>query len=92
MVTGMKTALDHPEPNKDFIAFKECAEWLSSERPAGVREGQFLFNHLHDFYPVMANALRGTMHDPFYDDSLIYNFWAFVRENWYLTNFDELLG
>jgi len=90
IVKRMKTAIGHPDPNKGFDAFYECAQWLAQSRPSGIRLGQFYFNHLHEQYPTLANHVRGRAWvDPFYDDKLIASFWAFVAENWALTGLDE---
>ena len=34
------------------------------------REGQCLFNTLYDYYPDLAESLRGTNNDPFYDRNI----------------------
>lgn len=82
----MKTAIGYPEPNKEFIAFYECALWLASDRPRHIRYGQFLFNHLYEQYPTLANSVRGRFEvDPFHQDKYVPNFWVFVEENWHLT-------
>ena len=33
------------------------------------RKGQTLFNALYEIYPELADEMRGTQFDPFYDDS-----------------------
>jgi len=39
-----------------------------------MRKGQFLFNKLYEIDPVLANEIRGSDTDPFYDDNKIMSF------------------
>jgi len=43
-----------------------------------LRSGQVYFNTLHDLEPTLADAIRGTMDDPFYDDGRIPEFMGVV--------------
>lgn len=43
----------------------------STPTPAHLRRGQFLFNTLHTLNPVLADSMRGSRLDPFYDNTLI---------------------
>lgn len=49
------------------------------------REGQLLFNTLHQLDPVLADKIRGTESDPFHaskkDDPRIDRFWQAVTQN-----------
>lgn len=51
------------------------------ERP-GLRHGQTAFNALARVHPRLANALRGTHDDPFYDDNRLPRFFARVTSEW----------
>jgi hypothetical protein len=42
----------------------------------GQRKGQSLFNALYELNPEMANALRYTDADPFYQDNRISDFYT----------------
>lgn len=56
----------------------EQYEMLISEiygpRPSFIRLGQHAFNTLYKYNPDLANKIRGTMSDPFYNDSRLSNF------------------
>jgi hypothetical protein len=43
------------------------ARWVRNYQ-SGQRHGQSLFNAMYEVYPDIAEALRGTVNDPFYDD------------------------
>lgn len=45
------------------------------------RMGQALFNALHDLSPELADLIRGTDVDPFYNDDRILAFFTFIEEN-----------
>lgn len=40
----------------------------------GLRKGQVIFNELNAFNPQLANLIRGTSEDPFYQDNRIPDF------------------
>lgn len=46
------------------------------------RMGQTYFNVLHDLRPDIANKLRATVADPFYNDELIGAFLSVVYAEW----------
>ena len=48
----------------------------------GWRVGQTYFNLLLEFNPVLAERVRATDVDPFYNDKLIVDFLGFVADNW----------
>jgi len=56
--------------NTRFLIFKE------------ERLGQAYFNTLDFFYRELANEIRGTDLDPFYDSSKMIVFMQFLAENW----------
>lgn len=43
-------------------------------RPSFIRLGQHAFNTLYKHDPDLANKIRGTVSDPFYNDSRLSNF------------------
>jgi hypothetical protein len=45
-----------------------------------IRAGQKAFNDLYANDPALADAIRGTEADPFYDDSRLTIFWDRVDE------------
>jgi hypothetical protein len=50
--------------------------------PSCIRYGQHLFNSLNEIRPDIANIIRGTDDDPFYNDKKIGRFWLKVSELW----------
>lgn len=64
--------------------YGEFEEYVTKHWPLSPeqREGQFWFNVLHSVKPLLANAIRGTMYDPFYDDRKLLNAQSFVMEHW----------
>jgi hypothetical protein len=44
------------------------------------RHGQAHFNGVHAIAPEIADVIRGTEADPFYDDSRVTAFWQRVAE------------
>ena len=46
------------------------------------RTGQYFFNRLYDFRPDLADQIRGTEYDPFYDDLKVPKAAAKVCELW----------
>lgn len=56
------------------MRFSEWADFVNgftSERPKGLRLGQWAFNLLHDSHPKIAYEINGTGIDPFYRDDHI---------------------
>lgn len=49
---------------------------------ASIRVGQFYFNELYAHNPALADEIRATSADPFYNNSNIDMFWAMVYNNW----------
>lgn len=49
----------------------------------GQRKGQSAFNALYKEYPQVADKVRGTPADPFYDDDKLPEFWEFVAKELY---------
>lgn len=46
------------------------------------RTGQTAFNVLYDIRPELADAVRATELDPFYQDELLPAFYARIEEDW----------
>ena len=44
-----------------------------------LRLGQQLFNNLYDINPELANNIRGTKYDPFYNDDVIPEFLKYIQ-------------
>lgn len=59
------------------------------EKPEWSRLGQWAFNTLHEVKPVLANEIRGTKFDPFYQDSRIGDFLVEVAEKWSAPVFED---
>lgn len=56
-------------------AIKENKTW---------RRGQAHFNVLYAQYPFIANKIRSTSIDPFYNDLLIASFWSYLMDHCYM--------
>lgn len=54
---------------------------MKNKHPS-IRVGQFYFNELYVHHPALADEIRATSADPFYNDSNIVMFWAMVYNNW----------
>jgi hypothetical protein len=46
------------------------------------RFGQAVFNVLHSMRPDIADELRGTEIDPYYQESVPEGVWAFIKARW----------
>ena len=53
---------------------------LWKSKPEYLRKGQMLFNLLHQQYPKLADMVKGTENDPFYNDNLLSNFFNFIQQ------------
>lgn len=63
-----------------FENFKAAATLL---RHPSQRAGQFAFNLLRVLRPDLADEVRRTECDPFYDDIRLAKFWDYVEQNWW---------
>lgn len=52
--------------------------WVYAEENKQQRMGQAHFNCVNMHFPEIANALRGTAADPFYNDGRLVLFWEHV--------------
>lgn len=48
----------------------------------GLRKGQRVFNMLWALRPDLADELRTTYCDPFYDDARLPEFWEYIEGRW----------
>lgn len=48
----------------------------------GQRKGQYLFNTLYTERPDLAEKIRATETDPFYDDAKVHVCLKWLKENW----------
>lgn len=55
---------------------------LDNKPPPEQRMGQWQFNELHRVNPDLANKVRTSVADPFYDDGRLKVFWNFLYHNW----------
>ena len=46
------------------------------------RAGQWAFNVLRNFRPMLANNIAGSNYDPFFDDKLLSSFFKHVCIHW----------
>jgi len=54
-----------------IFQFADYINCFSGERPKEQRLGQWAFNILYEMYPDIANTLRATNCDPFFNDDKI---------------------
>lgn len=59
------------------MKLKELTEKVN-KRPKEWREGQAYFNYLYEDKPKLADEIRGTNLDPFYQDDNIESFIKFL--------------
>lgn len=63
----------------EIAEHKERVHLLMRDFPK-LRLGQAHFNKLCEFYPELANEIRGTKNDPYYFDSRIADFIKYIKE------------
>ena len=62
--------------------FQEFVEWASNQpQTQGIRWGQHLVNQLMHCSPVAYSRVPEDL-DPFYSDTLVPGFLAFLGDNW----------
>ena len=73
----------------DYYRF--LVEWPGRNKGAEAlwRPGQRFFNVLAEYHPELAEKIRGTDIDPFYDDHKIKDAIEFLVKNWYETCMKE---
>lgn len=67
---------------EQYKEFCERLAWFHISRPC-KRLGQAAFNFLHDINPEVANSVRGTAVDCFYNDDLLPNFFEAIKPEEY---------
>jgi hypothetical protein len=65
--------------NSQIIELIELSNEIGTNKPF-LREGQCLFNTLYQLYPELADSLRGTEFDPFYNDKIIDKFLKYISK------------
>ena len=50
--------------------------------PADYRKGQWLFNDLYEINPILANKIRNTEVDCFYNDRRIPKTLEYAKQHW----------
>lgn len=70
-----------------WVKWREKVEHITSQWPPGeirmgLRLGQVLFNELYGFNTAVANEIRGTEFDPFYQDVRIDSFLERADQLW----------
>jgi hypothetical protein len=63
------------------MTFNEFLSYAAQSNPE-QRTGQSAFNALHSVRPDLADRVRGTIIDPFYDDEKFMDFLSFVEDQW----------
>lgn len=63
---------------KTFTEYKQT--FYTTPYPKELRHGQAVFNYVHTTEPDMANELRATAVDPFYQDRFTEVFWLAVEK------------
>ena len=54
-------------------------EFSKTQFPSDWRPGQSAFNFVYEYLPTIANQIRGTDKDPFYQSSILPEFWDEVK-------------
>ncbi len=62
----------------DIDIMAEMTWAANNAKASGQRKGQHMFNRLTQLNPVLADKVRGSIVDPFYNDKNIPGFMAFV--------------
>lgn len=65
----------------NYSEFVQTYQRALNENPEW-RPGQTLFNVLHRARPELAEEIRGTWRDPFYDDSRTTKCWEYLAVMW----------
>ena len=63
----------------EFEEHKERVHLVMRDFPQ-LRLGQAHFNKLYEFYPELANEIRGTKNDPYYLDVRVTDFIKYIKE------------
>lgn len=66
----------------DFSAYTLAADARFRDPWLDERKGQAFFNQLAEVRPDLAERVRGTVLDPFYQETRLPEFLSFVAKNW----------
>lgn len=66
----------------DTLTYDQYVQLCAVEHDADLRSGQWAFNVLYQIRPDLADAVRTTVRDPFYQDSKLPAFHEWVRMAW----------
>lgn len=66
---------------EEFTVYLKHVSWKIYKQPS-QRMGQAYFNTLHDLHPEIADDFRGGRLDPFYDDTRMPDFLAFLAQEY----------
>lgn len=69
--------------NETFNEYKQ--RFYTTPYPKELRHGQAVFNYVHATEPKIADKLRASAVDPFYQDRLVEAFWLAVEKLYYET-------
>jgi len=79
---------EYTNPGPPWITKAEWTNFLDkakrnfeSQERDGIRKGQAAFNTLAVLHPDIAESIRGTGFDPFYDDKRLHDFLEYVQMN-----------
>lgn len=75
-LTEAAKRIDPPMPLRQYVTD------AYANRPIDQRRGQWMFNLLARVRPSLAEKIRSGPLDPFYDDSRVDDFLAYVTEHW----------
>ena len=70
--------------NLDFNQLHQ--NFYTHQHPKEFRLGQAAFNYVYQYLPEVANQIRGTNKDPFYNDKALAEFWDEVKRLYDTTN------
>lgn len=62
------------------LDYYQLGKKMGENSNTGQRIGQAAFNALYALNPGLADEVRGTENDPFYSDSKLTAFWAWLSE------------
>lgn len=57
-----------------FLEWADFVNGFTGDRPVGIRLGQWAYNLLDEGYPEVAEKIRGSDDDPFYNDEIVPRF------------------
>ena len=64
------------------MTFAKYLKAISNPFHGQQRKGQYAFNTLYSYRPDLANMIRGTSIDPFYNDEILPYFLKHLEKTW----------